>query len=88
MWGFREEYLDNLDDFGYLHNDEIMRRRNLPENIYEAAVSKKKIYVIDNNVVFKKEKYFTAHYAPEGKTAFYDALSEPGGYHIYKIIIS
>lgn len=88
MWGFREEYLDNLDDFGFLHNDEVLRRRNLPENIYEAAVSKKKIYVIDNNVVFKKEKYFTAHYAPEGKTAFYNALSEPGGYHIYKIIIN
>ena len=85
MWGFRDGYLDNLDDFGYFHNTEMLRRRNLPENIYEAALSKKKIYVIDNNVVFKKEKYFSQHYAPEGKRAYYELVSEPRGYKIYKV---
>ena len=85
MWGFREDYLDNLDDFGFFHNTEIMRRRNLPENIYEAVVTKKKVYVIDNSVVFKKEKYFSAHYCEEGKQAFYEPVSEPSGYKIYKV---
>ena len=85
MWGFREGYLDNLDDFGFFHNNELLRRRNLSENIYEAALSKKKIYVIDNNVVFKKEKYFTSHYAADGKRVFYDPVCEPGGYKVYKV---
>ena len=54
MWGFRDDYLSNLDDFGFYHNEQIMRRRNYPENIYEALLTKKKIYIIDNNIVFKK----------------------------------
>ncbi len=85
MWGFRAGYLDNLDDFGYFHNEETLRRRNLPENIYETALSKKKIYVIDNNIIFKKEQYFTQHYAAEGSRAYYDLISEPSGYKIYKV---
>ena len=84
MWGFRSGYLDNLDDFGYFHNTETLRRRHLPENIYEAALSKKKTYIIDNNVVFKKEKYFTRHYAKDGGRVYYDLISEPRGYNIYK----
>ncbi len=85
MWGFVEGYLDNLDDFGIFHNTETMRRRNLPENIYEAVVTKKKLYVIDNSVVFKKEKYFTAHYCEKGRQAVYEPVSEPNGYKIYKV---
>lgn len=86
MWGFRDDYLDNLDDFGYFHNDDTLKRRNLPENIYEAVLSQKKIYVIDNSIVFKKEKYFTQHYLNKGAKAVYELVSEPGGYKIYTVI--
>ena len=85
MWGFRDDYLDNLDDFGYLHKDETLRRRHLPENIYEAVLSNRKVYVIDNNIVFKKEKYLTQHYAPDKKRAVYEMVSEPNGYRIYQV---
>lgn len=85
MWGFREDYLDNLDDFGYFHNDVRMRKRHLPENIYEAVLTNRKIYVIDNNIVFKKEKYFTQHYAGNGNRAVYEMIAEPNGYRIYQV---
>ena len=85
MWGFRDDYLSNLDDFGFYHNEQIMRRRNYPENIYEALLTKKKIYIIDNNIVFKKEKYFSEHYAENNARAFYELVSEPNGYKIYKV---
>ena len=63
-----------------------MRRRNCPENIYEALITKKKIYVIDNNIVIKKERYFSEHYTENNARAFYERDSEPDGYRIYKII--
>ncbi len=86
MWGFRDDYLSNLDDFGFYHNEQTMRRRNYPENIYEALITKKKIYVIDNNIVIKKERYFSEHYTENNARAFYELDSEPDGYRIYKII--
>ncbi len=86
MWGFREDYLSNLDGFGFYHNEQTMRRRNYPENIYEALITKKKIYVIDNNIVIKKERYFSEHYTENNARAFYELDSEPDGYRIYKII--
>ena len=86
MWGFREDYLSNLDGFGFYHNEQTMRRRNYPENIYEALITKKKIYVIDNNIVIKKERYFSEHYTENNAKAFYELDSEPDGYRIYKII--
>ena len=85
MWGFRDGYLDNLDDFGYSHNDITLRKRNLPQNIYRAVMTDKKIFVIDNNIVFKKERYFTKHYAQDGARASYVLTSDPGGYKIYKV---
>ncbi len=88
MWGFREDYLDNLDDFGYFHNDATLRRRHLPENIYEAVLSGRKIYVIDNSIVFQKEKYFTQHYAADGTRATYEMVAEPNGYRIYEVKLS
>lgn len=88
MWGFRDEYLDNLDDFGYFHNDDKLRRRNLPENIYQAILTNKKIYVIDKNLVFKKEKYFSEHYTETGGRAVYEQLSEPNGYGVYRVTVS
>ena len=86
MWGFREDYLSNLDDFGFYHNEQTMRRRNYPENIYEALITKKKIYVIDNNIVIKKERYFSEHYAENNARAFYELVSEPDGYRIYRVV--
>lgn len=86
MWGFREDYLNNLDDFGYFHKENTMQRRNLPENIYEAALSRRKVYVIDSNIVFQKEKYFTQHYVESGQRAVYDMVAEPNGYQIYRVI--
>lgn len=85
MWGFREDYLNNLDDFGYFHKESTLRRRNLPENIYEAALNRRKVYVIDNNIVFQKEKYFTQHYAEEGARVTYETVAEPNGYQIYQV---
>ncbi len=87
MWGFREEYLDNLDDFGYFHQTEKLRRRNLPENIYEAVLSNKKIYVIDKTLVIKKERYFSEHYTENGSVT-YEQLSEPNGYGVYELKVS
>ncbi|MBQ1716970.1 MAG: hypothetical protein II025_03615, partial [Ruminococcus sp.] len=45
LWGFRYGYLENLDSFGYFHKTEMLRKRNLPENIYQALLSNHKIYV-------------------------------------------
>ena len=84
MWGFRDDYLDNLDGFGYFHNELTLRRRNLPQNVYHAALTNKKVYIIDNNLPFKKEKYLTLYYAQEGSRVFYELESQPGGYKIYK----
>ena len=86
MWGFDDSYLSNLDDFGYFHNEQILRKRNLSDNIYQALLSKKKIYVIDNNIVFKKEKYFSEHYTQNNARAYYELVSEPQGYKIYKVM--
>lgn len=85
MWGFRDEYLDNVDDFGFFHNELTMRRRNMPQNIYHAVLTNKKVFVIDNNIVFKKEKYFTNHYSLSKSRVFYEPVAEPSGYKIYKV---
>ena len=65
-----------------------LRRRHLPENIYEAVLSGRKIYVIDNSIVFQKEKYFTRHYAADGTRATYEMVAEPNGYRIYEVKLS
>lgn len=85
MWGFRNEYLENMDGFGYFHNDDTLRRRYLPENIYEAIMTNRKIYVIDKNIVFRKENYLTAYYADPDQYAVYDQVNELDGYKIYEI---
>ncbi len=85
MWGFRDDYLDNLDDFGYFHREDVMHRRNYPDNIYQTVLTKKKVFVIDNGIVFKKERYFTQYYSEDGAMVFYDPISEPSGYKIYKV---
>lgn len=87
LWGFRDGYLENLDSFGYFHNNEMLRKRNMSENIYEAVLSNRKIYVIDKNITFKKEKYFTLNYADESGTVVYQLVKELDDYKIYEVKI-
>lgn len=85
MWGFRSGAYDNIDSFGYFHNDEALRKRNMSENIYEAVLSNKKIYVIDKNITFRKERYFTQNYAEDDMYIVYEQIDELNGYKIYEV---
>lgn len=85
MWGYRSEYLENLDGFTYFHNNDMLRRRYLPENIYEAVLTNRKIYVIDKNIVFRKEAYLTDNYADKDCYVAYDQVDEIDGYKIYEV---
>lgn len=85
LWGFRDGYLENLDSFGYFHNYELLRKRNLPDNIYEAVLKNRKIQVIDKNITFKKEKYFSINYVPEPQKAVYNQVDELDGYKFYEV---
>ena len=57
----------------------------MSENIYEAVLTYNKIYVIDKNITFKKERYLTLKYAEEGKSVSYNQMSEIDGYKIYTV---
>lgn len=85
LWGFRQGFLDNVDGFGYFHNSDELRKRNLSDNIYEAVLTYNKIYVVDKNITFRKERYFTTKYAEKGKTVSYNQISEFDGYKIYTV---
>ena len=87
LWGFRDGYLENLDSFGYFHNTELLRKRNLPENIYEAVLKNRKIQVIDKNITFKKEKYFNTNYVQAPQTAVYNQVDEIDNYKLYEVEI-
>lgn len=85
MWGFRSEFLNNVDGFSYFHNKNTLRRRNMSENIYEAVLSNNNIYVIDKNITFRKEMYFTENYAKDNETVVYKQVNELDGYKIYEV---
>lgn len=85
LWGFRYGFLDNVDGFGYFHNSEELRKRNLSDNIYKAVLTYNKIYVVDKNITFRKERYFTSKYAENGKTVSYNQISEFDEYKIYTV---
>ena len=87
LWGFRYGYLENLDSFGYFHKTEMLRKRNLPENIYQALLSNHKIYVIDENITFKKEKYFNLNYADKYETISYSLVKELDNFKIYEVVV-
>ena len=87
LWGFRKSFLDNVDGFKYFHHDTQLRKRNLSENIYEAILKGNNIYVIDKNITFKKERYFTNNYAQDDETIVYEQVNELDGYKIYKVNI-
>lgn len=88
LWGFRKSFLDNVDGFKYFHHDTQLRKRNMSSNIYEAILDGNNIYVIDKNITFKKERYFTNNYAQSGETVIYEQINELNGYKIYKVNIS
>lgn len=85
MWGFRKTFLDNIDGFGYFHHNENLRKRNMSENIYEAVLSNNKIYVIDKNITFRKERYFTENYAQDNNIIVYNQINEIDGYKIFEV---
>ena len=85
LWGFKRSFLDNIDGFQYFHKDSVLRKRNMSENIYEAVLNSKKIYVIDKYITFRKERYFTEYYADDSKSAVYQQVNELNGYKIYEV---
>lgn len=87
LWGFRDGYLENLDSFGYFHNHDLMRKRNLPDNIYEAVLKNRKIQVIDKYITFKKEKYFTINYVEQPQSAIYNQIDAVDDYKLYEVEI-
>ena len=87
LWGFRDGYLENLDSFGYFHNYDLMRKRNLPDNIYEAVLKNRKIQVIDKYITFKKEKYFTINYVEQPQSAIYNQIDAVDDYKLYEVEI-
>ena len=87
LWGFRKSFLDNVDGFSYFHHDSQLRKRNLSENIYEAVLDGNKIFVIDKNITFKKERYLTNNYAQDGEAVIYEQVNELNGYKIYQVNI-
>ncbi len=88
LWGFRKSFLDNVDGFKYFHHDTQLRKRNLSDNIYEAILDGNNIYIIDKNITFKKERYFTNNYAQSNETVIYEQVNELNGYKIYKVNIT
>ena len=87
LWGFREGYLENLDSFGFHHNYEMLRKRNLSYNIYEALLTNRKIYVVDKYITFKKEKYFNVNYGKKYENIYYQLVKELDDYKIYEVVV-
>lgn len=85
LWGFRKNYLSNVDSFEYFHDYNKLHKRNLPNNIYEAVLTNNKIYVIDKNITFRKERYFTQNYANDGQFVVYNWVKDVGEYKIYEV---
>lgn len=86
LWGFKDDFADNIDGFGYFHRESQLSRHNLPSNIYEAVLTNNNVFVIDKNITFKKEKYFNEYYVEKGKTAHYNMVTEINGFNIYEVV--
>ncbi len=84
LWGFRSGFLDNVDSFGYFHDTEELLKRSMSDNIYEAVLTNRKIYIIDKNITFRKERYFTKHYAEDNQAIVYSQVNDIDGYKIYE----
>ncbi len=83
LWGINGSFLNNVDSFGFLHNKDAMFRHYLPDNIYNAVLSNKKIYVIDNYITFRKEQYFKTHYINDDVNVIYSQVDDKNEYKIY-----
>ena len=83
LWGINSSFLNNVDSFGLLHNKDAMFRHYLPDNIYNAVLSNKKIYVIDNYITFRKEQYFKTHYINDDVNVIYSQVDDKNEYKIY-----
>ena len=49
------------------------------------VLKNRKIQVIDKNITFKKEKYFSINYVPEPQKAVYNQVDELDGYKFYEV---
>ncbi|MCQ2514143.1 MAG: hypothetical protein MJ089_03500 [Ruminococcus sp.] len=85
MWGYKETFLSNIDGFGFFHKTDEMHKRTLPSNIYNAVINRKYVYVIDNSITFKKEKYLKTYYTDGNSNIIYNLTDEFNGYKIYQI---
>lgn len=85
LWGFNSNFMKNVDSFGYLHKSTQLMKKNLPQNIYKAVLGNKKVYVIDNSIIFKKEEYFNKYYSNGKENISYNQLAEFKGYKIYQV---
>lgn len=85
LWGFSSSFLDNIDTFGAFQRIDDRRKHNLNDNVYEAAVESKYVFIIDNSITFRKENYFTKYYSIENEPIVYSQAEEISGYKIYKI---
>lgn len=85
LWGFNSSFLSNIDSFGFFNKVDQLRKRNLPDNIYEAVLKNNKIYVIDNSITFRKEKYFKTYYSNDNSYVAYNQVKEINGFKIYEV---
>ena len=81
LWGFRSNFLVNVDTFGYFNKSNERLKRNYSENIYKAVIEGEKIFVVDKYITYKKEEYFTQYYSP----ITYNQIDELDNFKVYKI---
>lgn len=86
MWGFRTNYLSNVDSFGFTHRDAVLQKKGA-DSVYNAAINIKNVYIIDNYITYKKENYFKKYYSTdEKKNYFYKLETEIDGYKLYSVV--
>lgn len=85
LWGFSSSFLENVDTFGVYQKIDNRRKHSLSDNIYEACVESKYVFIIDNSITFRKENYFTKYYSTDSEPISYSQAEEISGYKVYKI---
>lgn len=86
MWGFKKNYLNNIDSFSYLHRDNVLQKKGA-NSVYEAVINLDNVYVIDNYITYKKENYLKKYYSTEENNSyFYKLEKEIDGYKIYSVV--
>lgn len=87
LWGFKKNYLENIDSFGYMHHSKNIKKKYSTKNIYTAAITSDKIYVVDNSITYKKENYLTKYYTNENESPInYIFMQDINKYKIYQIL--